>query len=65
MCNHPELFERNEGSSSFYFGDIANPLLPPPFGELENVYYSGSKNPITYKVITGFVLFKNGILHSN
>ncbi|PWA92794.1 SNF2-related, N-terminal domain-containing protein [Artemisia annua] len=50
VCNHPELFERNEGSSSFYFGDIANPLLPPPFGELENVYYSGSKNPITYKV---------------
>nr|XP_043609117.1 chromatin-remodeling ATPase INO80 [Erigeron canadensis] len=50
VCNHPELFERNEGSSYFYFGDIANPLLPPPFGELEDIYYSGSKNPITYKV---------------
>ncbi|GJX30809.1 DNA helicase INO80 isoform X3 [Tanacetum coccineum] len=50
VCNHPELFERNEGSSSFYFGDITNPLLPPPFGELENVYYSGSKNPIMYKI---------------
>ncbi|XP_024964128.1 DNA helicase INO80 isoform X3 [Cynara cardunculus var. scolymus] len=50
VCNHPELFERNEGSSYFYFGDIPNPLLPPPFGELEDVYYSGSKNPITYKV---------------
>ncbi|KAM0051516.1 putative DNA helicase chromatin remodeling SNF2 family [Helianthus debilis subsp. tardiflorus] len=50
VCNHPELFERNEGSSYFYFGDIPNPLLPPPFGELEDVYYSGVKNPITYKI---------------
>ncbi|KAC9819661.1 hypothetical protein E3N88_45209 [Mikania micrantha] len=50
VCNHPELFERNEGSSYFYFGDIPNPLLPPPFGELEDVYYSGIKNPITYKI---------------
>ncbi|XP_076955078.1 chromatin-remodeling ATPase INO80-like [Bidens hawaiensis] len=50
VCNHPELFERNEGSSYFYFGDIPNPLLPPPFGELEDVYCSGIKNPITYKI---------------
>ncbi|KAI3526049.1 hypothetical protein L1887_05212 [Cichorium endivia] len=50
VCNHPELFERNEGSSYLYFGDIPNQLLPPPFGELEDIYYAGSKNPITYKV---------------
>ncbi|KAI7739904.1 hypothetical protein M8C21_011145 [Ambrosia artemisiifolia] len=50
VCNHPELFERNEGSSYLYFADIPNPLLPPPFGELEDIYYSGNQNPITYKV---------------
>ncbi|CAK7342664.1 unnamed protein product [Dovyalis caffra] len=50
VCNHPELFERNEGSTSFYFGDIPNSLLPPPFGELEDIHYSGGRNPITYKV---------------
>ncbi|KAL4587468.1 hypothetical protein LXL04_000339 [Taraxacum kok-saghyz] len=50
VCNHPELFERNEGTSYLYFGDIPNQLLPPPFGELEDVYYAGSKNPITYKI---------------
>ncbi|XP_023741476.1 chromatin-remodeling ATPase INO80 isoform X1 [Lactuca sativa] len=50
VCNHPELFERNEGTSYLYFGDIPNQLLPPPFGELEDIYYAGSKNPITYKV---------------
>ncbi|XP_058204448.1 chromatin-remodeling ATPase INO80 isoform X1 [Rhododendron vialii] len=50
VCNHPELFERNEGSTYFYFGDIPNSLLPPPFGELEDVYYSGGRNPITYEI---------------
>ncbi|GAB2295564.1 Putative DNA helicase ino80 [Dionaea muscipula] len=50
VCNHPELFERNEGSSYLYFGDIPNPLLPPPFGELEDVLYSGGRNPITYRI---------------
>ncbi|GAB2210131.1 hypothetical protein Drorol1_Dr00015389 [Drosera rotundifolia] len=50
VCNHPELFERNEGSSYLYFGDILNPLLPPPFGELEDVPYFGSHNPITYQI---------------
>ncbi|KAK9065708.1 hypothetical protein SSX86_015109 [Deinandra increscens subsp. villosa] len=50
VCNHPELFERNEGSSYLYFADIPNPLLPPPFGELEDIYYSGYQNPITYKI---------------
>ncbi|KAD6119634.1 hypothetical protein E3N88_10905 [Mikania micrantha] len=65
VCNHPELFERNEGSSYLYFADIPNPLLPPPFGELEDIYYSGNQNPITYKVpklvyqeITQNVLFE-------
>ncbi|KAM7505400.1 hypothetical protein LguiB_004304 [Lonicera macranthoides] len=50
VCNHPELFERNEGSTCLYFGEIPNSLLPPPFGELEDVYYSGSRSPITYKI---------------
>ncbi|XP_034919811.1 chromatin-remodeling ATPase INO80 isoform X2 [Populus alba] len=50
VCNHPELFERNEGSTYFYFGEIPNSFLPPPFGELEDIHYSGGRNPITYKV---------------
>lgn len=50
VCNHPELFERNEGSTYFYFGEIPNSLLPPPFGELEEIHYSGGRNPITYKI---------------
>ncbi|XP_008811751.2 chromatin-remodeling ATPase INO80-like [Phoenix dactylifera] len=50
VCNHPELFERNEGSSYFYFADIPNSLLPPPFGELEDIHYAGDWNPIIYKV---------------
>ncbi|KAJ0978921.1 hypothetical protein J5N97_014395 [Dioscorea zingiberensis] len=50
VCNHPELFERNEGSTYLHFGVIPNSLLPPPFGELEDVYYSGGWNPIAYKV---------------
>ncbi|XP_059668388.1 chromatin-remodeling ATPase INO80 isoform X2 [Cornus florida] len=50
VCNHPELFERNEGSTYLYFGEIPNSLLPPPFGEMEDIYYSGGRNPITYKV---------------
>ncbi|OVA12937.1 SNF2-related [Macleaya cordata] len=50
VCNHPELFERNEGSTYLYFGEIPSSLLPPPFGELEDVHYAGSQNPITYRV---------------
>ncbi|KAJ4977855.1 hypothetical protein NE237_008635 [Protea cynaroides] len=50
VCNHPELFERNEGSTYLYFGEIPNSLLPPPFGELEDVHYAGGWNPITYMV---------------
>lgn len=50
VCNHPELFERNEGSTYFYFGEIPNTLLPPPFGELEVIFYSGARNPITYEI---------------
>ncbi|KAI0519983.1 hypothetical protein KFK09_007448 [Dendrobium nobile] len=50
VCNHPELFERNEGSSYLHFADIPNSLLPPSFGELEDVWYSGDCNPISYKV---------------
>ncbi|KAG7027645.1 DNA helicase INO80, partial [Cucurbita argyrosperma subsp. argyrosperma] len=49
VCNHPELFERNEGSTYLYFADIPNPLLPPPFGELDDVHYSGGHNPIEFK----------------
>ncbi|XP_050245153.1 chromatin-remodeling ATPase INO80-like [Quercus robur] len=50
VCNHPELFERNEGRTYLHFGEIPNSLLPPPFGELEDVHYAGGHNPITYKV---------------
>ncbi|XP_050226840.1 chromatin-remodeling ATPase INO80 isoform X2 [Mercurialis annua] len=50
VCNHPELFERNEGSTYLYFADIRNPLLPPPFGELEDIHYPGGHNHITYKI---------------
>ncbi|XP_022925143.1 DNA helicase INO80-like isoform X2 [Cucurbita moschata] len=50
VCNHPELFERNEGSTYLYFADIPNPLLPPPFGELDDVHYSGGHNPIEFKL---------------
>ncbi|MCI04798.1 DNA helicase INO80-like [Trifolium medium] len=49
VCNHPELFERSEGSTYLYFGEIPNSLPPPPFGELEDVYYSGGHNPISYE----------------
>ncbi|XP_074578356.1 chromatin-remodeling ATPase INO80 [Curcuma longa] len=49
VCNHPELFERNEGSSYFYFAEIPNSLLPSPFGGID-VHYSGNRNPILYKV---------------
>ncbi|XP_062215593.1 chromatin-remodeling ATPase INO80-like [Phragmites australis] len=50
VCNHPELFERNEGSSYFYFADIPNSLLSPPFGELQDVYYAGKRNPIMFEI---------------
>ncbi|GAB4851642.1 Putative DNA helicase ino80 [Ancistrocladus abbreviatus] len=48
VCNHPELFERNEGSTYLYFREISNSLLPPPFGELDDIPYSGGRNPITF-----------------
>lgn len=57
MCNHPELFERNEGSSFLHFAQIPNTLFPPPFGELEDVHYSGDLNPISYKVILNCIPF--------
>ncbi|KAK7392946.1 hypothetical protein VNO78_21396 [Psophocarpus tetragonolobus] len=50
VCNHPELFERNEGSTYFYFGEVPNSLPPPPFGELEDIYYPGGHNPISYEI---------------
>ncbi|KAG6528095.1 hypothetical protein ZIOFF_010244 [Zingiber officinale] len=49
VCNHPELFERNEGSSYFCFAEIPNSLLPSPFGGID-VHYAGNRNPILYKV---------------
>ncbi|XP_071737614.1 chromatin-remodeling ATPase INO80-like [Rutidosis leptorrhynchoides] len=71
VCNHPELFERNEGSSYLYFADIPNPFLPPPFGELEDIYYSGSQSLITYEVpklvyrdiIRSSDVFSSGVIH--
>ncbi|XP_042418985.1 chromatin-remodeling ATPase INO80-like isoform X1 [Zingiber officinale] len=49
VCNHPELFERNEGSSYFCFAEIPNSLLPSPFGGID-VHYAGNRNPILYEV---------------
>ncbi|KAK6945218.1 SNF2, N-terminal [Dillenia turbinata] len=51
VCNHPEPFERNEGSAYFYFAEIPNSLQPPPFGKLEDMRYSGGLNPIAYQVL--------------
>ncbi|CAN6557160.1 unnamed protein product [Malus baccata var. baccata] len=62
VCNHPELFERNEGSTYLYFSEIPNSLLAPPFGELEDVHYSGGQNPITYSIPK---LFYQEILRSS
>ncbi|KAI5318254.1 hypothetical protein L3X38_037962 [Prunus dulcis] len=62
VCNHPELFERSEGSTYLYFGEIPNSLLAPPFGELEDVHYSGGQNPITYPIPK---LFYQEILQSS
>ncbi|OMO51090.1 hypothetical protein CCACVL1_30011 [Corchorus capsularis] len=62
VCNHPELFERNEGSTYFYFGEIPNSLLPPPFGELDEIHYSGGYNPIIYKIPR---LLQNEVLQSS
>lgn len=59
VCNHPDLFERNEGHTFVQFCVMQSPLLPPPFGELENVHYSGSHNPITYKVPK--LLYRDGM----
>ncbi|KAI4996329.1 hypothetical protein ZWY2020_048120, partial [Hordeum vulgare] len=50
VCNHPELFERNEGSYYFYFAEIPNSLLPPPFGELQDIHYAGKRNPIVFEI---------------
>ncbi|KAJ7554405.1 hypothetical protein O6H91_06G138700 [Diphasiastrum complanatum] len=50
VCNHPELFERNEGRTCVHFASITHGLSPPPFGELEDIHYAGSHNPICYKV---------------
>ncbi|RXI04738.1 hypothetical protein DVH24_039012 [Malus domestica] len=62
VCNHPELFERNEGITYLYFSEIPNSLLAPPFGELEDVHYSGGQNPITYSIPK---LFYQEILRSS
>eukprot|EP01018_Ginkgo_biloba_P035476 Gb_04007 [translate_table: standard] len=59
VCNHPELFERNEGHTFLYFGQIPNSLLPPPFGELEEIHYAGSRNPISYKIPK--LVYRDGI----
>ncbi|XP_062096933.1 chromatin-remodeling ATPase INO80-like [Humulus lupulus] len=49
VCNHLELFERSEGSTYLYFDEIPIALLPAPVGELEDVHYSGGRNPIIFK----------------
>lgn len=55
VCNHPELFERNEGQSSVHFAAVPHSLPPPPFGELEDVHYAGGLNPVSFKVLVLFL----------
>ncbi|XP_028772802.1 chromatin-remodeling ATPase INO80-like [Neltuma alba] len=50
VCNHPESFERSEGTTFYNFAEIPSSFPPPPFGELEDVYYAGGHNPISYKM---------------
>ena len=50
VCNHPELFERIEARSTMYFGKTQNSLWPPHSGKLDDVYYVGSHNPISYTI---------------
>lgn len=59
VCNHPELFERNEGQSSLHFAAVAHPLPAPPFGELEDVHYAGAFNPVSYVIPK--LLFRDGM----
>lgn len=59
VCNHPELFERNEGRTFAHFSVIQPALLPPPFGEPEWIHYSGAQNPISYKVPK--LLYRDGM----
>eukprot|EP00897_Mesotaenium_endlicherianum_P002362 jgi/Mesen1/2153/ME000152S01239 len=59
VCNHPELFERNEGKSYLHFGAVPNALLPPPFGELEDVHYAGHTSLISYQVPK--LLYRDGM----
>lgn len=54
VCNHPELFERNEGQSSVHFAVVPHSLPPPPFGALEDVHFAGGYNPVSYKVLDFF-----------
>lgn len=65
VCNHPELFERSEGSTYLFFGEVPNSLLPPPFGELEDVHYSGGRNPIIYKVLCSSFTFPHIVVKSH
>ena len=59
VCNHPELFERNEGQSSVHFAAIAHSFPPPPFGELEDIHYAGGSNPLLFKIPK--LLFRDGM----
>ncbi|KAH7443717.1 hypothetical protein KP509_02G047900 [Ceratopteris richardii] len=59
VCNHPDLFERSEGQTFVQFSVMQAPLLPPPFGELEYIHYTGGHNPITYKIPK--LLYRDGM----
>ncbi|KAG6552261.1 hypothetical protein Mapa_006111 [Marchantia paleacea] len=59
VCNHPELFERNEGNSFLHFAAMKNSLLPPTFGELEEIHYAGACNPISYQIPK--LLYRDGL----
>ncbi|KAJ6747529.1 HELICASE SRCAP-RELATED [Salix koriyanagi] len=50
VCNHPELFERNEEAHISILETFPILYFPLLLGELEDIHYSGGRNPITYKV---------------
>ncbi|XP_024521051.1 DNA helicase INO80 isoform X1 [Selaginella moellendorffii] len=59
VCNHPELFERNEGRTYFHFAASVNHLLPAAFGDLEDLYCFGNHNPIAFKIPK--LIYRDGI----
>ncbi|CAD7705356.1 unnamed protein product, partial [Ostreobium quekettii] len=50
VCNHPELFEEQSERVPLHFAQIPPPLSPPGFGGLQQVYWSGQRSEVVYKL---------------